>query len=48
VARLDTGAGQPHAQRLYERSGYRSVADFNGNPFACFWGEKEIGPDLTT
>jgi len=42
VARLDTGARQPHAQRLYERAGYRSVEDFNGNPFASFWGEKVL------
>jgi GNAT superfamily N-acetyltransferase len=43
VARLDTGARQPHAQRLYERAGYRSIDDFNANPFACFWGEKALG-----
>jgi GNAT superfamily N-acetyltransferase len=42
VARLDTGRHQPHAQRLYERAGYRSVDNFNGNPFASFWGEKQI------
>jgi GNAT superfamily N-acetyltransferase len=42
VARLDTGPGQPHAQRLYEREGYRPVADFNANPFASFWGEKAL------
>jgi GNAT superfamily N-acetyltransferase len=44
AARLDTGPAQPHAQRLYERAGYRSVGDFNANPFACFWGEKQLGP----
>jgi GNAT superfamily N-acetyltransferase len=43
VARLDTGRHQPHAQRLYERAGYVSVEDFNGNPFASFWGEKRLG-----
>jgi len=43
AARLDTGPKQPHAQRLYERAGYVSVADFNGNPFASFWGEKQLG-----
>jgi GNAT superfamily N-acetyltransferase len=43
VARLDTGPRQPHAQRLYERAGYVSVEDFNGNPFASFWGEKQLG-----
>jgi len=43
AARLDTGREQPHAQRLYERAGYVSVADFNRNPFASFWGEKQLG-----
>jgi GNAT superfamily N-acetyltransferase len=42
VSRLDTGPGQPHAQRLYERAGYRPVENFNSNPFASFWGEKEL------
>jgi GNAT superfamily N-acetyltransferase len=43
VARLDTGAKQAHAQRLYERAGYVSVPDYNGNPYAAFWGEKRLG-----
>jgi GNAT superfamily N-acetyltransferase len=43
VGRLDTGRHQPHAQRLYERAGYRSIGDFNANPFASFWGEKQLG-----
>jgi GNAT superfamily N-acetyltransferase len=42
VARLDTGAKQPGAQRLYERSGYASVPDYNDNPYASFWGEKPL------
>jgi GNAT superfamily N-acetyltransferase len=42
LARLDTGPKQPHAQRLYERAGYVAVGDFNGNPFASFWGEKRL------
>ncbi len=47
VARLDTGPAQPQAQRLYEAAGYRSVASFNANPFASFWGEKRlVRPDL--
>lgn len=40
VARLDTGSRQPHAQALYEASGYRRVGNFNGNPAAAFHGEK--------
>jgi GNAT superfamily N-acetyltransferase len=42
VARLDTGAKQPGAQRMYETAGYRPIGNFNANPFASFWGEKEL------
>ena len=42
LARLDTGARQPGAQRMYERAGYRPIADYNGNPYAAFWGEKAL------
>ncbi|MGI8801698.1 MAG: GNAT family N-acetyltransferase [Solirubrobacteraceae bacterium] len=42
IARLDTGAAQPHAQRLYEAAGYRPIGNFNANPFASFWGEKAL------
>ena len=42
VARLDTGAKQPGAQRLYERAGYRAIADFNGDAHAAWWGEKPL------
>ncbi|MEA2247529.1 MAG: hypothetical protein QOH46_2058 [Solirubrobacteraceae bacterium] len=45
--RLDTGARQPGARALYERSGYRSVPDYNGNPFAAFWGEKDLAPPVS-
>ena len=38
--RLDTGARQPHAQALYERSGYHPIDIYNGNRQASFWGEK--------
>ncbi|MEA2391045.1 MAG: hypothetical protein QOK31_1154 [Solirubrobacteraceae bacterium] len=40
--RLDTGARQPHARALYESSGYAEIADYNGNPHASFWGEKNL------
>jgi GNAT superfamily N-acetyltransferase len=43
VARLDTGPRQPNAQRMYERAGYVAIADYNGNPYASFWGEKALG-----
>ena len=43
VVRLDTGPKQPDAQRMYERAGYVAVPDYNGNPYASFWGEKALG-----
>jgi GNAT superfamily N-acetyltransferase len=42
VVRLDTGAKQPRAQHLYERAGYLPVPDYNGNPYAAYWGEKQL------
>jgi GNAT superfamily N-acetyltransferase len=42
IARLDTGPKQRNAQGLYEDEGYTSIADFNGNPVAVFWGEKPL------
>jgi GNAT superfamily N-acetyltransferase len=44
VARLDTGPRQPHARALYESAGYVEVGDFNANPVATFWGEKQLAP----
>ena len=41
-ARLDTGPKQVTAQRLYRAAGYREIAPYNDNPFACFWGEKRL------
>jgi GNAT superfamily N-acetyltransferase len=43
LARLDTGPQQPGARRMYETAGYREITNFNANPFASFWGEKELG-----
>ena len=40
--RLDTGTSQPHAKALYLSTGYREIADYNANPFASFWGEKDL------
>ena len=42
VVRLDTGPRQPRAQRMYERAGYAAIPDYNGNPYASFWGEKPL------
>jgi GNAT superfamily N-acetyltransferase len=44
VVRLDTGPRQPHAQALYEASGYHPIGNFNANPVASFWGEKQLRP----
>ena len=40
--RLDTGPRQTVAQGLYERRGYRQIPDYNANPHASFWGEKQL------
>jgi GNAT superfamily N-acetyltransferase len=40
--RLDTGARQPHARALYESAGYQAIDNYNGNPWAAFWGEKQL------
>ncbi|MDX6659045.1 MAG: hypothetical protein QOH62_3838 [Solirubrobacteraceae bacterium] len=42
VARLDTGPQQPSAERMYRAAGYAEIENFNGNPFASFWGEKAL------
>jgi GNAT superfamily N-acetyltransferase len=42
VARLDTGPRQPRAQRMYERAGYAAIENFNANPVASFFGEKQL------
>jgi GNAT superfamily N-acetyltransferase len=43
TVRLDTGPRQAHAQALYESQGYRPIGNFNANPVASFWGEKQLG-----
>ena len=40
--RLDTGPRQPHAEALYRSAGYRDIADYNGNPYASYFGEKDL------
>jgi GNAT superfamily N-acetyltransferase len=40
--RLDTGPKQEHALALYRRAGYQPVTPYNDNPFASFWGEKQL------
>lgn len=41
-ARLDTGRLQPSARRIFERAGYRSIDDYNANPLASWWGERDL------
>ena len=40
--RLDTGPKQAHAEQLYRRAGFAPMAPYNDNPFASFWGEKDL------
>jgi GNAT superfamily N-acetyltransferase len=40
--RLDTGAKQHAALRLYPDAGYSEIDDYNGNPYASYWGEKQL------
>jgi GNAT superfamily N-acetyltransferase len=42
VVRLDTGPRQPHALALYASAGYGEVGDYNRNPHAAYWGEKQL------
>jgi GNAT superfamily N-acetyltransferase len=42
VVRLDTGPRQPHAARLYRAAGYVDIGNFNANPLAAYWGEKQL------
>ena len=46
TVRLDTGPDQPGAKALYESAGYRTIADYNSNPYARFWFEKKLGADV--
>jgi GNAT superfamily N-acetyltransferase len=40
VVRLDTGANQPAAIKLFRSVGYGEIDDYNGNPHASYWFEK--------
>ena len=42
--RLDTGDRQAAAKHLYESRGYREIPDYNGNPYAAHWFEKDLEP----
>lgn len=43
-ARLRFDTRQPHGRALCLSLGYVEIADYNGNPNATFWGEKELDP----
>jgi GNAT superfamily N-acetyltransferase len=40
--RLDTAATMAPALALYRDAGYEPIADYNGNGYAAFWGEKRL------
>lgn len=42
VVRLDTGDRQPGALALFRSAGYSDIADYNDNPFASHWLEKQL------
>ena len=42
VVRLDTGRDMEPAIALYRSAGYREVDDYNGNPDAGWWFEKDL------
>src|SRR3954468_21756404 len=42
--RLDTAAKLTEAQALYRGAGYTEISDYNGNPAAAHWFEKQLEP----
>lgn len=44
VARLDTGRDMAPAVGLYRATGYVEIDDYNGNPDAGWWFEKQLIP----
>ena len=42
AVRLDTGNQQPEALALFRSTGYREIDDYNANPFASYWFEKQL------
>ena len=40
--RLDTGPLQQGAMTLYASEGYTEIGNFNANPIAAYWGEKQL------
>ncbi|MEO5664057.1 MAG: GNAT family N-acetyltransferase [Nocardioides sp.] len=44
IARLDTGRDMAPAVGLYRATGYVEIEDYNGNPDAGWWFEKQLRP----
>lgn len=42
VVRLDTGRDMRGALALYRAAGYREIPDYNSNPHAAHWMEKDL------
>ena len=40
--RLDTHGGDHPALRLFRSAGYREIDDYNANPYARYWFEKQL------
>jgi GNAT superfamily N-acetyltransferase len=40
--RLDTGPRQAAAEHLYRSAGYREIPNYNANPQASYFGEKDL------
>lgn len=40
--RLDTHGREPAALALFRSAGYQPIADYNGNPYARHWFEKDL------
>ena len=43
---LDTNRSLPEAQALYRNAGYRARERYNDNPYADFWFEKDLAPNI--
>jgi drug/metabolite transporter (DMT)-like permease/ribosomal protein S18 acetylase RimI-like enzyme len=46
--RLDTAASLTAAQGLYRSAGFHEIADYNGNPAAAHWFEKDLSAEPET
>jgi GNAT superfamily N-acetyltransferase len=42
--RLDTGGGDPDVLALFRSANYQPIEDYNSNPYARYWFEKQLPP----